>query len=47
VPAACVALPVSGRDLDVAGILADTELATGLRAAVEALVAAIAAQRED
>ncbi len=47
VPAACVALPVSGRDLDVAGILADPELATGLRAAVEALVAAIATQRED
>lgn len=46
VPAACVALQVSGRDLDAAGILADPELAVGLRAALGALVAAIATRSD-
>lgn len=47
VPDACVALPVAGRDLDTAGILADPGLAAGLRAAVEALVAAITTHTDD
>lgn len=47
VPGACVALPVSGRDLDAASIIADPELAAGLRAAVEAMIAAITTATED
>ncbi|MBA3547736.1 MAG: NAD(P)H-dependent oxidoreductase [Nannocystis sp.] len=47
VPAACVALPVSGRDLDAAGIIADPELAAGLRAALTALIAEISRPPED
>lgn len=47
VPGACIALPVSGRDLDADGIVADPELAAGLRAAIEALVAAISTPLAD
>jgi NAD(P)H-dependent FMN reductase len=47
VPAACIALQVSGRDLDAAGIVADPELAASLRAALHALIAAIATPTED
>ena len=47
VPGACIALPVSGRDLDAAGIVADAGLAAGLRAAVDALIAAIEAPLAD
>jgi len=47
VPGACVALQVAGRDLDAAGVLADPALTAGLRAAVEALVAAITTHTED
>lgn len=47
VPGACIVLPVSGRELDAAGIVADPELAAGLRAALEALVTAIATRTED
>ena len=37
---ASVAVPVAGRGLDIAGILADTELTGRLHAAIDALVAA-------
>jgi chromate reductase len=46
VPAACIALPVSGRDLDAHGIVDDPELAASLCAALNALIAAIAMPTE-
>jgi chromate reductase, NAD(P)H dehydrogenase (quinone) len=45
VPAACVTIPVAGKNLGVAGILADPELAAALRNALVALAAAATTAR--
>jgi chromate reductase, NAD(P)H dehydrogenase (quinone) len=45
VPGASIAIPVSGRGLDAAGIVADESLASDLRGALEALVAATRERR--
>jgi chromate reductase len=41
---ACLTLPIAGRRLDAEGIASDTELSAGIRAALEALAAALSAR---
>jgi NAD(P)H-dependent FMN reductase len=45
VPDACIALPISGRDLDAAAIVAVPELAASLRSALDALASAASEYR--
>jgi chromate reductase, NAD(P)H dehydrogenase (quinone) len=45
VPEASIAIPLQGRMLDASGIAADAALSTALKEAIEALAAAIRAER--